>query len=960
MHFVDGLIRRTLFYMRRSTLFLYGLCFAAIILMRSNASADTGIRISVEEKYVLTENLLEVNLIIDGFDEILTAQGSIRWDVQFLRYYSSTNFALPFFGAASLGTTDVDKGILRFLWTPDDVQARTLPPKSVFFTLVFEAIAPGSSMISLSDEPLILEFSDKNLEKVSVETFAADIHIAHDYIDFFETSPQDDFSCKNDVALGSLFVALRQGNGSFEYIWFDSENQEVGKGEALHQLKSGKYSLKVFDADGLFAGPVPVSIAHKPAILKPETRSVQPNTHCSLANGSIEVEVTAEPASELYQLKGEWFVRKAMEITGRGQGFSLSGLNSDNYHFVARDAVSGCQSDTLLIHINDELMMPELNPDKVRLSHDITCNPGKVHTGSIDVSEAVVIRERSVSPRFAWFDADNNIFAGTARVEGLASGTFTLKLTDPLSDCQSDDIEFVVHAATIQEPVHAIRGTVIDDRLQLIPETQTPSALLEITWFEGKFPSIGNTLSNEFMLEVEKPTTTTAFTARIRHISTACIFWHVYTYEDEVEEAAPTLSIVSYSSVNNTACSPFNGEIMDFEFNEEGIEYVMDAYDTGGFYLFSGKNFSALAGGQYFFVARDLNEQWRASAPIQVHVLDKINLPEIQKAYKTKNTSCIPDERGFTGAAGFSVSGIQEGGVPQIFWYSGDRVRLTAHDNLPEVMNLKDGDYVIEVRDQLSGCTTELAFSIEFEAAELLFDVQTQPNNFCASQYNGSAGLVLTEAPLADYRFFWLYGLNNADTSTAIGRKPEIDQLMPGNYRVILQDIASGCLLEPYSFRIADEPLHPQAEIMQIGDKLEVNIGMAWEWFYEGRSMGELNAHLLPKSSGQYKVLVMNEFNCTAFSPPFDYVITHLKESPSSLKFVKLYPNPVEETIHLHFSDSQSGLAILYDASGSKVWEQYFHKEDRLQISAGRLLPGIYTLMVEGLAGIEMFKLIKK
>ncbi|MCC5929372.1 MAG: T9SS type A sorting domain-containing protein [Cyclobacteriaceae bacterium] len=944
--------------MRIVTLFFYKLCFAFSGLVINILNADAGIRISAEEKYVLTGNLVEVNLLIEGFDEILTAQGSIRWDARLLRYHSSKNFALPFFGLGSLGTTDIGEGILRFLWTPDDVQARSLPPNSVFITLIFETIGEGTSKVLVSGDPLIIEFSDKNLDKVPVESIAAGIHIASQPEDFFEITVQNDFSCREDSSLGSLLVELGIGEGKFEYIWFDDQDQELGRGATLNLLKDGNYSLKVYQSDTFFAGPIQRSIEHTPIILSPVIRSITQNTNCGNGNGSIEVDVKTEPFSDLLKLKGDWFIQSATDKRNVGSGLSLAGLESGIYLFVAREDLSDCQSDTLVIQLKDEPMIPELDFDKVKISPDRTCNPGIIHTGKIDVSEAIIIGEQRVSPRFAWYKNETNSFAATPRIEGLAAGKYTLILTDPMSNCKSDNLEFMVYAASNPEPGLTIVGTIHEDRLKLTIDGKVAAAEWNITWYEGRFPLIDNVLSNDIMLEVEKPTTSTGFSVRFNHISTGCMYWYVYDFD--VEGASPELKIESFISANNTACSPFNGQVKDFVLSKSDVEYVIEAYDTAGIMLFSGMEFSSLGGGQYFFIARDKTNQLTSSNPLQVQILDEIILPELEIEYRIKNSRCLPDEQGYSGSIGFSLSGLQNADDAQIIWYTDDWEQLAELNNFLEARHLKDGDYTLEVTDLVSGCMTELAFNIEFEPFEFLFDVQTRPNNFCTNGYNGSAIVVLDEASYPDYRYFWLSGFSNADTSTAIGRNPEILQLMAGNYRLVLQHIASACISKPYSFVVTDHPIYPVAQIVQSEDSLKVNEGIAWEWFLEGRSLGEINGFLVPSKSGNYKVLVMNEYYCTSFSPNFEYSITRLDETGSLIKNVRLYPNPVHEMIHLQFSNYQSGLITLYNITGKSVWVQRFHQEDHLAIPAGNLLPGVYTLRLEGTGGSETLKLIKK
>ena len=135
------------------SLLVFTFCWtqAQIQLRASDATGEKG-------------QVINVNIIISGFSEILGMQFSINWDTTVLAFKEVSNLTekLPQFTDEEIGLAEVESGAIRVVWIDNSVNGVSLEDSTLLFTLKFELIGAygTTSAIGFSGEPIAIEFID--------------------------------------------------------------------------------------------------------------------------------------------------------------------------------------------------------------------------------------------------------------------------------------------------------------------------------------------------------------------------------------------------------------------------------------------------------------------------------------------------------------------------------------------------------------------------------------------------------------------------------------------------------------------------------------------------------------------------------------------------------------------------------------------------------------------------------
>ncbi|MGF1638439.1 MAG: T9SS type A sorting domain-containing protein [Cyclobacteriaceae bacterium] len=424
--------------------------FTIITFAVTSLFASEAIKIYAENKYSAPEVTTDISIRLDNFNEMLTAQGTIRWDPAVLQFEEVKDFGLPFLNSGSFGTTETGEGILRFIWTPDDVLPKSLPDGAVFFTITFTALAPGMGTIWFDNNPLAIEFSNKNLNKLEVNGVEGRLQVIEEIDDLILIESQSDLYCHDEIGSGSLKASMPAVNGDFTYKWFDVNDQELAEGNHLEKLKDGTYKLEVRDAEGtLFAGPIETTILSTPVLLNVLVQNVEHNSSCAQGNGSIELSVEGTPILEGSEILGAWLVESARTNPIFTDDFSSTDLEAGVYKFLAYETLSGCYADTLVQEILDVQVIPEI-------AIDIVSNQTSCMEGNGVLSAAVVEGENSVTDGyiFEWFYSNGLSYSSTEgtlnqMAINLQAATWTVNVTNEMTACSASAAETILYEPAI-------------------------------------------------------------------------------------------------------------------------------------------------------------------------------------------------------------------------------------------------------------------------------------------------------------------------------------------------------------------------------------------------------------------------------------------------------------------------------------------------------------------------------
>jgi hypothetical protein len=102
-------------------------------------------------------------------------------------------------------------------------------------------------------------------------------------------------------------------------------------------------------------------------------------------------------------------------------------------------------------------------------------------------------------------------------------------------------------------------------------------------------------------------------------------------------------------------------------------------------------------------------------------------------------------------------------------------------------------------------------------------------------------------------------------------------------------------------------------------------------------------------------VVVFSSDGCASDpSDPFAVVVTGVERLRSS---VKIYPNPVDDVLHISSGNDAALKITITDINGTIVMAV---PHDERSIDVSRLPSGIYFLQLQNVNGIHVYKVIKK
>lgn len=109
--------------------------------------------------------LFETSVRTSNFNNIISAQFSMKWDPTVIRYDGITAFGIPGLAIESnFGTTNTAAGLLSFLWFDANLQGVSLPNDAPLFTIRFEVIGSplDTSALQIWNMPASIEIANIN------------------------------------------------------------------------------------------------------------------------------------------------------------------------------------------------------------------------------------------------------------------------------------------------------------------------------------------------------------------------------------------------------------------------------------------------------------------------------------------------------------------------------------------------------------------------------------------------------------------------------------------------------------------------------------------------------------------------------------------------------------------------------------------------------------------------------
>lgn len=127
--------------------------------------------------------IIDVDITVQDFSEILSTQFTMNWDTMMLRFVSIDNVALGLTVAENFGTMGVSQGLLTYFYYDEALAGSELPDQTALFTVALEVIAspePGSNLetqVTFGNVPTLIEVVDTSFTPIVAEFVGGNITI---------------------------------------------------------------------------------------------------------------------------------------------------------------------------------------------------------------------------------------------------------------------------------------------------------------------------------------------------------------------------------------------------------------------------------------------------------------------------------------------------------------------------------------------------------------------------------------------------------------------------------------------------------------------------------------------------------------------------------------------------------------------------------------------------------------
>ncbi|MCB0652146.1 MAG: T9SS type A sorting domain-containing protein [Saprospiraceae bacterium] len=144
-----------------------------------------------ENQDVEPGTMVDVDLKVSAFQDMLGMQFSVNWDPNVLDFQNVENFGIDdITKEANFGLDSVGAGRLGFLWIDNSLSGVALVDSSVLFSIKFIVIGDPNSAtsVSFSNIPTLIELSDEN-GVIESEMVSGTLNVTEPNATFFNNAP---------------------------------------------------------------------------------------------------------------------------------------------------------------------------------------------------------------------------------------------------------------------------------------------------------------------------------------------------------------------------------------------------------------------------------------------------------------------------------------------------------------------------------------------------------------------------------------------------------------------------------------------------------------------------------------------------------------------------------------------------------------------------------------------------
>gem|GEM_PF-966704 len=397
-------------------------------------------------------NEVTVVIRVDSLENAVSIQFSLSWDSGVLNYQSTGDYGLPGSSTFNFGETQIDQGILTFVWFDGQVNGITLSDGSTIFSVTFNAIGQvgEQSAVAFINSPTPIQVGvvdGTNISEVPGIYRDGLVQIITNNINLQDSITP--ISCFG-TATGSIDITLEGGLSPYEYNW-TGPNDFTSNDGRLVNLPAGEYSVTVNDQLGNTNSAT--YTVNQATAIQVDGLSITP-TACDQATGLVALSVSGGTPDYSYDF-GNGFIREA----------TLTNLAAGSFTVLVQDAAN-CQIDTLITIV-------EADKPSVDLGQDRSICPGEDLPLSAGTDNTLT---------YQWSFNGIPLTVTSAGLTAQETGLYSVTVTS--TTCVVSD--------TIQVNTAANPTVSLGPDLEICPETTTSlfadMGLVRYEWFFNNVP----------------------------------------------------------------------------------------------------------------------------------------------------------------------------------------------------------------------------------------------------------------------------------------------------------------------------------------------------------------------------------------------------------------------------------------------------------------------------------------
>ncbi|WP_034256931.1 cohesin domain-containing protein, partial [Adhaeribacter aquaticus] len=153
-------------------------CFLVSIISKVYGQG-TDLLLSADSESAMPGAEVLVPVRVNGFTNIIAAQGTIVFDPKVVSLLGVEKFGLPSMGTSNIGTTRKDQGEIVFAWDDATLAGESLNKDAILFLIRFKVTggAGASTPISFANTPAVIEVLNKDFVTIKVITESGKLQV---------------------------------------------------------------------------------------------------------------------------------------------------------------------------------------------------------------------------------------------------------------------------------------------------------------------------------------------------------------------------------------------------------------------------------------------------------------------------------------------------------------------------------------------------------------------------------------------------------------------------------------------------------------------------------------------------------------------------------------------------------------------------------------------------------------